>query len=695
MTGPFDIAPDELEAFLQDTDDQIALLNESIVRLEDEADDRELLQAVFRAAHTLKGSAGLIRHERMARLTHALETVLDCVRKGTMSVTPQLIDVMLTCIDLITALKEEVAGGAQSGVDVEATIEWLCRLQSDDEQANGAARCAAMDLGIDGATSARIKADTTLTLLHIRAKVQESSIAPAVRLYQALIELEAYGEIVRSAPSMSEIEGGFEARGIEILLLSQADAETVRGVLLDISEMDTVEIETVTLDEADHHTGPAGASSTMPVPCAATPAAEARPEGNGNGAGPETRLDNRVRISIDQLDRLMNLTGELVVSRTHLMQIESDLKQNGNAAGHSNAQLGEITVQMSRIIDQLAEEVMRARMVPMAPLFAKFPRLVRDVARALGKQVELVIEGQDTELDRSVIESIGDPLIHLLRNSVDHGIEMPAEREKAGKSPKGRVLLSAEQREGHIHIVVSDDGQGINPARLRQAAVAKGLINEESASALSDDEAIELIFMSGASTAKEVTDISGRGVGMDIVRANIERINGSIEVHSELGRGTTFELTLPLTMAIVPSMLVSVANGIYAVPLASVVDVQRLQPEDIRTVEGKETTVLRDQVLPLLRLRRVFGIDSATARKNNEQLVVIRAGRMQAGLIVDRLIGNQEVVIKALGPMVSSVRGLAGGSVLGNGRIALVLDIPEVFRIAMRQRDQHIQKVAS
>jgi two-component system chemotaxis sensor kinase CheA len=257
------------------------------------------------------------------------------------------------------------------------------------------------------------------------------------------------------------------------------------------------------------------------------------------------------------------------------------------------------------------------------------------------------------------------------------------------------VLLSAEQREGHIHIVVSDDGQGINPARLRQAAVAKGLINEESASALSDDEAIELIFMSGASTAKEVTDISGRGVGMDIVRANIERINGSIEVHSELGRGTTFELTLPLTMAIVPSMLVSVANGIYAVPLASVVDVQRLQPEDIRTVEGKETTVLRDQVLPLLRLRRVFGIDSATARKNNEQLVVIRAGRMQAGLIVDRLIGNQEVVIKALGPMVSSVRGLAGGSVLGNGRIALVLDIPEVFRIAMRQRDQHIQKVAS
>ncbi|MGI5915263.1 MAG: chemotaxis protein CheW [Anaerolineae bacterium] len=685
MTLSFDISPDELDAFLQDTDDQIALLNESIVRLEKESHDGELLQAVFRAAHTLKGSAGLIRHERMAKLTHALETVLDRVRKGTLDITPELVDVMLTCIDLITALKEEVAGGVESGVDVDATVEWLQRLLGDEASAAHEAK-GELDLTLDDEIRAILRADRSLAPHYIRVTVDDASIAVGARLYQVLLEAEAYGRMARSAPTMDDINAGIEAQSVEILLLTEHDADTIRLALRDISEVTQVEITPLKTkfedDEPDQVTGES--SGTGDETSVARPLPGKRPDAGAT----EVKLDTRVRIGIDQLDRLMNLTGELVVSRTHLMQIEAELSKSENGHEIHTDQLGEVTIQMSRIIDQLAEEVMRARMVPVGPLFAKFPRLVRDLTRSLGKEVDLVIEGQDTELDRSVIEAIGDPLIHLLRNSVDHGIELPDDRRRVGKPPRGRVHLAAQQREGHIHITVSDDGRGIDPVRLRQSAVAKGFISDEAAASMSDEEAVELIFLSGASTAREVTDISGRGVGMDIVRANIERLNGAIEVHSDVGRGTTFELTLPLTMAIVPSMLISLSGGVYAVPLSSVVDVQRLYPEEIRTIEGKEATVLHGQVLPLLRLHHVLCLDDrGRARRRSEQLVVVRAGRMQAGLIVDHLIGNQEVVIKPLGPLVSGVPGLAGGSILGNGRIALVLDVPEVLRIAMRQRD--------
>lgn len=398
---------------------------------------------------------------------------------------------------------------------------------------------------------------------------------------------------------------------------------------------------------------------------------------------PRVSLENRVRVGIDQLDRLMNLTGELVVSRTHLLQIESDLQ--AAYGGDDLTQLNQVATQLSRGIDQLHEEVMRARMVPVASLFNKYPRLVRDVARRMDKQVDLVIEGQDTELDRSVIEAIGDPIVHLLRNAVDHGIEPPEERARVGKPAKGTVVLSAQQQEGRILICVSDDGGGIDSEKLRRKAVATGLMSQEAAEALSEAEAIELLFRSGVSTAQEVTDVSGRGVGMDIVRTNIERLSGSTEIHTTLGEGTTFELSLPLTLAIVPAMLVITAGNVYAVPLSSVVEVQRLELDQVQTIDGKEVVRLRNQVLPLLRLRRLFRLNGHDAPKDIGQLVVMRWGRVSAGLLVDELVGNQEVVIKSLGPLLRGTRGLAGGSILGSGRIALILDIPALIKLAQRR----------
>jgi len=382
----------------------------------------------------------------------------------------------------------------------------------------------------------------------------------------------------------------------------------------------------------------------------------------------------------------MNLTGELVVSRTHLRQIESDIAARRDEGATTD--LNQVTVHLSRIIDQLHEEVMRARMVPVSSLFVKFPRLVRDVSRRLNKNVEFIIEGQETELDRSVIEAIGDPIIHLLRNAIDHGLEPPEERRRAGKPETGTVRLAARQQEGHIRITVSDDGQGIDPDTMRRSAVEKGQMSREDAQALSDAEAIELIFRPGMSTKQQVTDLSGRGVGMDIVRTNIERLNGSVEIQTEVGVGTTFELALPLTLAIIPAMLVTTGNNVYAVPLSSVVEVHRLTERQILTVDGREVIRLRNQVLPVLHLRRLFHVEAGNGSNGHGaigQLVVIRWGRTEAGLVVDELIGNQQVVIKSLGPLLTGIRGLAGGSILGNGRIALILDVPNLIKLAARR----------
>lgn len=660
MTLEFDLTPEELEVFIQDADDQLAVMNESLVLLEANQGDPETLQAIFRAAHTLKGAAGLIQHERMAHLTHALETVLDRLRKGHLSVTAELVDVMLASVDMLMALKEEVVTLQESGVDVDAAVEWLQTFDLDEN-----AHHDPQHSPVPAAPSA-LHPDSGA--FEVVVTIEESSFAPGARLYQVLSALNALGQVLHSEPAPEEVEEGSEKREIRAVVATDRPVEDLYDALGAISEVAAVKIE-----EAPSAQMPQKADGQRNL---------SAPVASGPGL---LSLDDRVRIGVQQLDELMNLTGELVVGRTHLMQIEADLERRYEDP--SVGSLGQVSLQLSRIIDQLAEEVMRARMVPVASLFAKFPRLVRDLSRTLGKEVELVIQGQDTELDRKVIEAMGDPLIHLLRNAVDHGLESPEERERSGKPRQGRIVLAARQHEGHILVTVSDDGRGIDPRVLRHAAMERGYLTEEAAASLSDEEAIELIFRSGMSTAKQVTDLSGRGVGMDIVRANIERLNGSIEVYSRVGEGTTFELTLPLTLAIVPSMLVNVGGGVYAIPLSAVVDVQSLEGKDTSTIEGRQVVVLRGHVLPIIRLADLFD-GHCRSDVSEGRMVVVRWGRLEAGFVVDGLIGNQDVVIKSLGPLLGEIQGFAGGSILGNGTIALILDVPSLFRLALRlQKD--------
>ncbi|MHB8172408.1 MAG: chemotaxis protein CheA, partial [Thermincolia bacterium] len=387
-----------------------------------------------------------------------------------------------------------------------------------------------------------------------------------------------------------------------------------------------------------------------------------------------------VRVDVELLDNLMNLVGELVIDRTRLAQVLGTLESCYEDTDLTE-DLNRTSIHIGRVITQLQEEIMKARMLPVESLFNKFPRMMRDLSQKAGKEVDFFMEGQETELDRSIIEEIGDPLIHLLRNSIDHAIETPEERKAAGKNPKGTIKLSAHHEENHINIVVKDDGRGIDPEKVRAAAVKKGLIAEDVAHRLSDQEAIHLIFASGLSTANKVSDISGRGVGMDVVRTNLEKVGGAIEIHTEEHKGTEIKIKLPLTLAIIRALLVNMCQRVYAIPLTSVLKTIRITNDQIMIINKREAIVVRGNVLPLLRFQDLFNIaGSSQEEKGKTFVVVVNLAGQQLGIAVDALVGEQEVVIKSLGKFIGDVQGIAGATILGDGSVALIIDIPSLMK---------------
>jgi two-component system chemotaxis sensor kinase CheA len=564
----FDIEADELEIFLQDVNEHLQTMEAGILHLEQGADP-DTLNAVFRAAHTLKAVAATVGHQQMAELTHTLETLFGAMREGRLAPTQAVTDELLVTVDALRALRDEVVSRQASGIDVAAI---LTRLRALMDSAAGEER------------------DSYATGVITHPAVKDSA------------------ESAQKSP---------------LVPTSQEREETVR-------------------------------------------------------------------ISVERLDTLMNLVGELVTERTRLAQVEDALcVQYGK--GGAIGELSEMATHFSRVVDQLQQEVMEARMLPVAHLFNKFPRLVRDLARAADKQVDLVIEGEATELDRSIIEAISDPLIHLLRNAVGHGIESPQARVAAGKPASGALWLTAAHAEGHIVITVKDDGQGIDPAQIRRAAVSRGLLSEEEAAQLDDGEAVALIFQPNLSTAGQVTGVSGRGVGLDVVRTNVNRLSGSVMVESEIGHGATFRVTLPLTLAIVQAMLVVLGEDVYAIPLSGVVESMYLSDVHISNVKGNPAIYWRDQALPLLYLRQFFAhprLAAAPPDGARSAVVVVSWGALRVGLVVDKLVGKQEIVVKSLSPIIGRVPGLSACTILGDGRIALIMDIPGVIGAAMQAQRQ-------
>ncbi len=394
----------------------------------------------------------------------------------------------------------------------------------------------------------------------------------------------------------------------------------------------------------------------------------------------EKSVDKTVRTSVERLDALMNLVGELITDRNRLNQLRNQF-ETAYRGNDRVSMFSDTVVHIGRITDQLQEEVMHIRMLPVSNVFNKFPRLVRDLAQKTNKELDLVIRGQDTELDRSVIEEINDPLIHLLRNSVDHGIESPAERVAAGKNPRGTVTLSARHEQGRIILTVEDDGKGINTDKLKSSAVSKGLVTQSDVTSMSDEKAIDLVFLSGLSTSTKLSDISGRGVGMDIVRTNIEKLNGAITVDTHPGKGSVFSISLPLTLAIVPTLLVRVSEITFAIPLVMVVETQHLQEKDIRLVNGKPVIQLRDKVITLVHLSEIFKLES-DKNSNNGYMVVVKSNKLEIGLMVDALIGEEEVVVKSLNSIIGETPGISSAAILGDGRVALILDIAGIYKVS-------------
>jgi two-component system chemotaxis sensor kinase CheA len=687
--------PEELKVFLQEAEEQLQLLDEDIVRLEKEADNRDLLQRIFRAAHTLKGSSAMLGIQAMAELTHAMEDALDKLRSGTAAVSPDLVDALLESLDTLKLMKQDLASGRERELDIAPLVAALQRAVTPASSAVASKQeVASVDatLTADPATMGRLQAAWAagLHVYLVRITIAEECAWAAVRCLQVVHELSGLGEMVRSSPSQEEIEREQVGQELQVLLATEADIEAVRAAAASIDDLQSVEVEPWSSTDGppdqrgDGHGAPRDAADRAVVDL--NPGArERRRQDQSETAAPQVETLQTVRIDVERLDALMNMVGELVIDRTRVDQISRALRSRHRDDELVEA-LRETCTHIGKVVDELNEGMMQVRMLPIGTLFNKFPRLVRDLARDMGKSVDFILEGTDTEIDRSVIEKIKDPLVHLLRNAVDHGIEPPEVRQAAGKPLPARIRLSAHHEQGHIVIMLEDDGKGIDPRAVVASAVQRGIITAETAGRLSDAEAIDLIFEPGMSTASKTTEVSGRGVGMDVVKRCVSAVNGLIKIDTEVGKGTTFTLRLPLTLATFRALLVESGGAVYAIPLSYVQETGRLDATAVRKIIDLEVVDLRGTILPLLRLSALCQTRSGNGHAQQEAfMVVVKAGERPIAIAVHALRELQEIVVKSLGGYVGQAKGIAGASILGDGQVVLILDVAGLVTSAMQK----------
>ncbi len=691
----FELDDEDLKLFSEEAAEQIEVLDVALVQLEADADD-ELLQRIFRAAHTLKGSSAAIGHKKMASLTHAMESVLDAMRQRRLRPNSEVVDALLNALDALRVLANEVVTRQDSGVETQSLEEELLALlenagaePTNAEQSQGA--------GTDFGFAAQARDDIAAhrasgkSILAVSVRIRDDSPLPGIRCFQVLQELDAAGAVVATDPPRHVIEAGEADYAVRAVVAATLPPAQLQAALADISEVAEAEVREIAEEE------PIGAPAAGKEPRSLRPSASA-----GNGDPGSTASTARrpgagsIRIDVERLDGLMNLVGELVIDRARLMRIKDQLAAvlSGSELAELAENLEETTAHLGRITDELQDAIMRTRMLPIRSVLTRLPRIVRDVATRSGKKVELVTAGEETELDRSVIEVITDPLVHILRNAVDHGIETPEERRRAGKPETGTVTVTAWNQEASIYISVKDDGRGLDFEAIRAKAVERGLVSAEAAAAASPDEVLQYIFLPGLSTAKQVSDVSGRGVGLDIVRTNIERLNGSISVHSERGKGTEFIIQLPLTLATTKALMVVARGIVYAIPLVSVTETLPVRGADIHSVGGRRLLRLRDALLPVLELAAALG-DRRPAVTEPAYIVAAQHAGRQVALLVDHVLGEQDVVVKSLGELLGARPGIGGATILGDGTLGLIVDTPSLVGGAAREpRDTPLARVA-
>ena len=682
-----------MEMFLDESHEHLQSLNDGLLGLVNE---------IFRNAHTLKGMSATMGYNKIAELTHEMEDVLDALRKEQLKINEDIIDTLFKCVDSLEQMIDNVGNGEPEDlIDVSGLVAKLSSILKGEAAPAAAPAPAATPAPAAQAATPAPAASSSKTFdlteseksviqeatssglrgIHLTVTLAETCLLKSARSYMVMNALDEVGEVIKTIPPAEDLEQEKFERSFEVILVSPAEETAIQEAVMNISEIEKAETEIIDLN-AKPEPAPEPVKEEKPVapppppkpsapanaPAhkapAASKAAPAQPSG-GAGAAKKAHASQSVRVDIDKLDTLMNLMGELVVNKVRLEQIGQT---------HRLSELTETLEQMDRVTTDLQNIVMKVRMVPVSQVFNRFPRMVRDVTKELNKEINLTIEGEETELDRTVIDEIGDPIMHLLRNSLDHGVEMPDVRVQKGKPRVGEVKLIARHEGNNVVIMVTDDGKGIDADVIRRKAVEKGLFTQDEVDRMDDADAVRIIFLPGFSTAEKISDISGRGVGMDVVRSKIESLSGHVDVETHVNEGSVFKIKLPLTLAIIQAMLVKVQEEVYAVPLGSIDSTIQITPEEIKTVQNHEVIVLRGEIIPIIRMEQTLFVPHV---KDSDELfvVVVHAGESKAGIVVDKLIGQQEIVIKTLGNLFMGLKMFSGATVLGDGRIALILDV--------------------
>ena len=629
-----------LQDFLVESFELVEKLDEDLVELESTPDDLELLNGIFRVAHTVKGASSFLNFDTLTHLTHHMEDVLNKARHGELIITPDVMDVILESIDLMKALLEKIRDtSSDDGIDVAACVSRLDKISSGNDK----------------------------------------SEAPVEEIQEEVVEEELDYDNMDLEDIEAEIERLLAERQAEDKAKREAKIAAGEEVPSIPSESDKEDLK----EENKEEKAQKKEETKIPVPVVASKKSSKKDEPKAAAPAKRTSatVEQTIRVDVKRLDHLMNLIGELVLAKNRLIKINDDVEERYEGEEFLE-ELNQVVSIVSLVTTDLQIAVMKTRMLPIGKVFNKFPRMIRDLSRELNKKIELVISGEDTELDKSIVEEIGDPLVHIIRNSCDHGIETPQERIAKGKPEEGTISLKAYNEGNQIVIQIDDDGKGLDPQMLKEKSLQKGVITEKEAETMSDKEAYTLIFRPGFSTAAAVTSVSGRGVGMDVVKTNIEKLNGIIDIDSEVDVGTSIKLKIPLTLAIIQALLVGVQEEHYAIPLASVLETVRISKDEIYTVEGRSVMRLRDDVLSLVHIGDIFEVERILDASEHAYVVVLGLGTSKLGLIVDILVGQEEIVIKSLGDYLKGIEGIAGATIRGDGGVTLIVDVVALMSMA-------------
>jgi two-component system chemotaxis sensor kinase CheA len=688
-----------LEIFIDESEEHLQTLSDCIMVLEKEPDNKDTINEVFRAAHSLKGMAGTMGFKRMQHLTHDMENVFQEVRSDRVKVTSGMIDLLFKCLDALEGYLDNIKSTSDEGTedneviikelndfiakaDGEAAAESEPKAQAVAEVAPAApqeekAEQEKIELTDEEKKAVREAETNGQHIYAMTVHIQKDCLLKAARAFLVFKAVEDFGQILVYRPSSQDIEDEKFELEFSFFLASEEASDKIVAAAKAVSEIEKVDLEEIHLDEYVKETEPQEeqpaqetAAEQKETPAEAPKAAEKKAPAAKKQTNAKPVTGRTVRVDIEKLDALMNQVSELIIAKNSLVSISSS-----ESGEYQNQSFHEQIEYLERITTNLHESVMKVRMVPIESVVNKFPRMIRDLSRKLGKKMELYMTGEDTELDRTVVDQIGDPLQHLLRNSADHGLEDNATRVERGKPEVGSIFLKAFQEGNNVIIEVGDDGNGIDVAAVRDKAIERGVITAEQAENMTQKEFINLLFLPSFSMAKKITDISGRGVGLDVVKSNIEALGGDVEVHTKLGEGTTFIVRLPLTLAIIQALMVEIRDEKYAIALGSISNIESIPVNEIKYVQAQEVIHLRGAVIPLIRLDQVLDMEEKQEEPENLTVVIVKKGDSLAGLVVDNLIGQQEIVIKSLGKYINNNKIISGATILGDGEVALILDV--------------------